>query len=98
MVMGNYNKTVANSGFSKMPDAKYYDLYTSTNITGLGHALEETQNWYSDYSSNLTTSEPWIGRGGSSAHPDNAGIFFYTLHEGSNNDINHTFRAVLSLG
>ena len=100
IVMGNYNKNVANSGFSKMPNDKYYDLYTSTNITGLGHALEETQNWYSDYSSNLTTSEPWIGRGGSVTHYENAGIFFYTLHEGSENlgDPKHTFRVVLSLG
>ena len=31
-VMGNYNDMVGSSGFSAMPEAKYYDKYTSDSI------------------------------------------------------------------
>ena len=30
-VMGNYNDTIKNAGFSSMPEAKYYDKYTGTD-------------------------------------------------------------------
>jgi hypothetical protein len=57
-VMGNYNQTIGNSGFSILPDAEYYNNYPSsiftnnnyitnnnqcTWITCGGHALHETR-------------------------------------------------------
>ena len=46
-VMGNYNDTIGSSGFSSMPESKYYDKYTSDNVRQacngeecLSHALK----------------------------------------------------------
>ena len=47
-VMGNYNDTISNAGFSSMPEAKYYDKYTGTDSDSdftkyhLGDATKET--------------------------------------------------------
>ena len=54
-VMGNYNDIVGNSGFSIMPNAKYYDKYTNPTVSTacnggecLSHGLSETAGWYND--------------------------------------------------
>ncbi len=70
-VMGNYNNKVSSSGFSSMPEAKYYDFYETTSPTtacdgGIcyGHALSEIQGWYNDSVGFVTASIPWFVRGG----------------------------------
>jgi len=60
------------SAYAKMPPAKYYDRYTSTNpetacngSVCYGHALSETLGWYSHASSPfVTASTPWSMFGG----------------------------------
>ena len=51
-VMANYNDIIANSGFETMPDAKYYNKYTSDNVSTacdgkecISHGLSETSGW-----------------------------------------------------
>ena len=70
-VMGNYNNLIGSSGFSTMPETQYYDLYTTTNLSTAcnggvcyGHALSETSTWYKDASVLISSSNPWIVRGG----------------------------------
>ena len=57
--------------FSSKPDSKYYDDYTTTssltacnNGICYGHALSETAGWYDREIYSLSTSSPWILRGG----------------------------------
>jgi len=99
-VMGVYNKTVGSSGISTWPDAKYYDNYNSTTITkacnsGIcyGHALSETQGWYNDHHSFLTTSYVWLVRGDYHNGMTNAGMFSFTYGNGANTG--NAFRVVL---
>ncbi|MBQ2872554.1 MAG: hypothetical protein IJE89_00970 [Bacilli bacterium] len=64
-VMGHYGDTIGSmdkSGFTSMPEKKYYDLYSPTDFPGTasenlsyctidtcgGHALNETAGWYGD--------------------------------------------------
>lgn len=84
-VMANYNGTVSSSGFSSMPDAKYYDKYTTNNITtacGGGpctsHSLGETAGWYNDFQFMTTTTYPWLVRGGRYDDVSNAGMFAFS--------------------
>ena len=80
-VMGVYNKTIRSSGFSSLPDAKYYNNYTGSSYTG--HALTETKNWYSDYASFVDTSYPWFVRGGYYGNRTNAGVFYFNRDNGN---------------
>lgn len=82
-VMGVYNKTISSSGFSSLPDEKYYNNYTAT--TYQGHALNETAGWYSDYSNSIGFSYPWVVRSYSSSTSYNSGIFYYENGVGSSN-------------
>ena len=75
LVMGVYNKSIVKSGFSSLPDTKYYNNYTGTSYTG--HALTETQNWYSDYAYFVYTSYPWFVRGGYFNDGAYAGVFYF---------------------
>ena len=95
-VMGNYNDTVASSGFTSMPESKYYDKYTSSvaseacnGVICKSHALSETLGWYSDYDSMISETHPWPLHSGSYGSSDNAGIFSFGP---SNSSINGTFR------
>ena len=72
-VMGVYNKTISSSGFSSLPDEKYYNNYTAT--TYQGHALTETARWYSDNASFVNSGLPWFRRGGYYSDGMNAGVF-----------------------
>ena len=90
-VMGNYNNTIAESGFNTMPESKYYDLYTPEDIDTLcnetnclSHGLYETLNWYGDafsvFSSNTYLS--WVLRGGFYGYnrtDGETGIFYFTI-------------------
>ena len=100
-VMGNYNNVVGSSGFSSMPDAKYYDKYTSDDVSTacsgsicLSHGLSETSGWYND--SNTLTSEqyPWMIRSGRYSA---SGIFFYYGSSGLGGPtVNVTYRIAIS--
>ncbi len=61
-VMGVYSNTISDSGFSSLPDNKYYNNYTATSYTG--HAISETKGWYNDQSFSVYFSvSPWFLRG-----------------------------------
>ena len=79
-VMGVYSNTISSSGFSSLPDQKYYNNYTDASYTG--HALTETENWYSDDAYFVSAGYPWFLRGGvydTSAH---AGVFGFSYYFG----------------
>ena len=79
-VMGVYNKTISNSGFSSLPDTKYYNNYTGSSYTG--HALTETAGWYSDIPNFVGMGSPWFERGGVYSIGTNAGVFNFSIHDG----------------
>lgn len=74
-VMGNYNGIVGTkSGFSTLPDNKYYNMYTTTSFTG--HALTETKGWYGDSLSLPTEAKNFFQRGAAYYSGTVAGIFY----------------------
>jgi hypothetical protein len=81
LVMGNLNNTLASSGFTALPDAKYTDTFSIPTINDcakscLGQDLSEVAGWRSATASWVTSSSPWIIRGGNS-------IFSYNTSDGS---------------
>ena len=111
-VMGNYNDTISNAGFSSMPEAKYYDKYTGTdsnrNFTKyhLGDATKETLEtksssssydaWYGVYSISVYSFRPWVVRGGVYDGGTNAGVFYFFTNNGTS-DAADSFRVVLGV-
>ena len=112
-VMGHWSDnlnspTYEYSGFSSMPDAKYYDLYDSSTFDGDsdsniqkctlatcgGHALNETAGWYSDYAIFVNSSLSWFLRGGNSSTGAGAGVFNFG-HSGGYAYDSYSFRSVL---
>ena len=92
-VMGVYNKAIGYSGFSSLPDTKYYNNYTGSSYTG--HALDETSGWYSDdaYFPNMSVS--WFLRGGHYGNSTIAGVFDF--HRGNCQlDSNYSSRFVIT--
>ena len=79
-VMGVYSKTISNSGFSSLPDSKYYNNYTGSSYTG--HALTETAGWYSDDADFVNSSSPWFIRGRSYGDGLAAGVFYFSRAAG----------------
>ncbi len=92
---GNGKPKIGSSGFvasgntNLIPDAKYYDVYTTNLATSCttkeecyGHALSETAGWYGDYQTFVTFSLPWFMRGGNlgSAY---SGVFHFDYSNGS---------------
>ena len=108
-VMGNYDGTIGASEFSTLPDSKYYDIYPSSIFTGDsttnmsfcsltlcgGHALYETAKWYEEYFVFISSSNPWIGRGGRDNNSIDAGIFNSGANNGGSSNSHHTWRSVL---
>ena len=101
-IMVNYNDTVGSSGFSTMPEAKYYDKYTSDDINTacnggecLSHALSETINWYGDFNNMINEEFPWLARGGHYSGNTDAGIFYQGRSDGNNNNA-ISFRLVMT--
>ena len=84
-----------NSGFTGMlydgttytgvsfPDSKYYNLYTGSSYTG--HALTETNGWYSDDADFVNSKYPWFVRGGYYNSITNAGEFNFSYSHGNAN-------------
>ena len=79
-VMGVYNKTISNSGFSSLPDTKYYNNYTVLGYSS--HALTETQEWYWDAAIYVESSYPWYSRGGMFSESSGAGVFKFSQANG----------------
>ena len=103
-VMGNYNTSKGDAGFDNLPEAKYYDLYTTTSATtscdgGIcyGHALSETAGWYQDYPNFISSSYPWFIRGGEYSHHTSAGVFGFSYGDGRSIST-YASRAVLAPG
>ena len=100
-VMGNYNNKISSSGFSTLPNSKYYDTYSITSNSSCtiatcgGHALFETANWYSDYAFFVNSSYPWFIRGGYYDNGADAGAFGSNYNYGSAHSY-YSFRLVLS--
>ena len=105
-VMGNLNNTVASSGFGSSSviaqiDNKYINRYTANNGLIYGDAVYETSSgstgstgWNSDYSSFITASYPWFGRGGAWDNGTDAGVFAFS-DNGGNVDSSRSFRPAL---
>jgi len=101
-VMGVYNKTISNSGFSSLPEEKYYDNYTTDNATTAcdgelcyGHALRETAGWYSDIQGIVNSRQPWFYRGSYYSHIQSAGVFASDTNTGIGNAL-YSFRVVIT--
>ena len=100
-VMANYNDMTGNSGFITMPESKYYDKYTSSDVLTacngtecLSHSLSETSRWYSDY--NVMTDEQSLYLLRSGLYDDlNSGIFFYVRANGGIS-AGYTFRLAIT--
>ena len=92
-VMGVYSNTISSSGFSSLPDTKYYNNYTESSYTG--HALTETKNWYSDSAIFVNSSSPWFMRGGNYGNGTYAGVFYFSINDG-NSYSNYSSRLVIS--
>ena len=103
-VMGNYYRKKGTSGFTTLPDRKYYDNYTTTNSRtacngGIcyGHGLSEVSNWYGDGAHFVNDSHPWFLRDCSFSGGSLAGSFFFTNSDGNAVD-NRAARSVLVVG
>ncbi len=91
-VMGVYNNSKSASGFSDLPDIKYYNNYTTTQYQG--HALYATKGWYYDGNDVLDTNKSWYVRGGEYNSKLSAGVFYYYTYYGSN--VYYTVRYVIT--
>ena len=103
LVMANYNDIIANSGFETMPDAKYYNKYTSDNVSTacdgkecISHGLSETSGWYTDYHTMVNETYPWLLRGGGCINSANAGVFYFNYNDYGGVRNNGSFRLVMS--
>ena len=83
-VMANYNDVISESGFITMPDSKYYDKYTTSDVntacngsTCLSQGLSEVNGWYNDYTNMISDTHSWMVNGGGYYTSTNAGIFGY---------------------
>ena len=103
-VMANYNDVVGNSGFSSMPESKYYDKYitddANTACNGnkcISHALSEVSRWYQDVHLMPNDTEAWMMRGGVMDGANN-GIFYYSNANNSGGMVtSYSFRLVATI-
>lgn len=103
-VMGNYNDIIGNSGFSMMPESKYYNKYTSNTLTlacngndCLSHALSETNGWYGDVGNMISDAHPWLMRGGYLGSGNIGGIFRIECYGAGNVYVDYSFRLVIGM-
>ncbi len=99
---------VASGDTNPIPNAKYYDLYTSSNPSSedgklsatacngvcYGHALSEMLGWHSDKQYFVYSISPWLLRGGMYADTSYAGVFYFNARTGAAST-NFSFRLVL---
>ena len=98
-VMGNYNDMIGNSSFESMPESKYYDKYTSSDLLTacdgnecLSQGLSETAGWYNDYQ---TMTMSWLMRSAFYGDGRISGIFVFGQLNG-NYLTSVSFRLVIS--
>ena len=105
-VMANYNDILGKSGFTVMPESKYYNKYTGTSAANacnggecLSHALLEVSGFYGDFSQIGNEQYPWTLRGGYFGSSTSAGVFSFAQSNGNgNNDsgYSYSFRLAMS--
>ena len=110
---GNVQVGSSGFSTSSLPDSKYYDLYDyqAEDVVGytryhLGDATREVLKntssqggnaWWSDYSYNIYSSNPWVHRGGRYNDGSSTGVFCFSRDYGWGY-VNFSFRSVLSAG
>ncbi len=101
-LMAVYDSTIGSSGFSSLPNSKYYDNYTTKSSTtacssGIcyGHALSEIAGWYSDTAVFYSTGYLWIRRGGGYSDPHTAGVFSFSCASIASGSESSSFRVVV---
>ena len=110
---GNVQVESSGFSTSSLPDSKYYDLYDYQAEDGVGYTryhlgdatrevLKNTSSqggnaWWSDYSYNIYSSEPWVVRGGNFNHGTTAGVFAFG-RSNAGGWTSDSFRSVLSAG
>ncbi|HCY44091.1 MAG TPA: hypothetical protein DHU33_01545 [Firmicutes bacterium] len=110
---GNVQVGSSGFSTASLPDSKYYDLYDYQAEDGVGYTryhlgdatrevLKNTSSqgqnvWWGDYSYNIYSSEPWVGRGGNYRCGPWAGVFFFD-RGGAGVSMVGSFRSVLSAG
>ncbi len=84
-VMGNLNNIVYQAGFNPMPEAKYYNKYTTTATSIKGDAInaDGTVGFYGDYQVFADSTYPWFNRGGRYSDGVLTGIFDFFHHGGT---------------
>ena len=101
--MGNWANTSSLSGFTIFPTSKYYDLYQGTSGASItkskaimGDSIYENKQWYSDGITFITTSSPWMSRGGFYNNTNSvAGIFYLNNYSIGDSYFNYTFHTTL---
>ena len=110
---GNVQVGSSGFSTSSLPDSKYYDLYDYQAEDGVGYTryhlgdatrevLKNTSSqggnaWWSDYSYNIYSSEPWVLRGGNCYYGSSAGVFAFNRVDAGGWTAS-SFRSVLSAG
>ena len=110
---GNVQVASSGFSTSSLPDSKYYDLYDYQAEDGVGYTryhlgdatreiLKNTSShggnaWWSDYSYNIYSSEPWVDRGGGYSYGTNAGVFSFSWTN-AGGTTHSSFRSVLTAG
>ena len=95
-VMGNFNAKAGSSGFSKFPTSEYVNTYTASSVTSCslsecgGHALYETNEWYTDLSNFNNASYPFTVRGGGYSDKGTAGAFYFGRNNGYSSSLSVT--------
>ena len=108
---GNVQVDSSGFSTSSLPDSKYYDLYDYQAEDGVGYTRyhlgdatrevlkntsSQVQNaWWSDYSYNIYSSEPWVDRGGHYYNSSAAGVFNFSRYYGLISTAG-SFRSVLT--
>ena len=107
---GNVQVGASGFSTSSLPDSKYYDLYDYQAEDGVGYTryhlgdatrevLKNTSSqgdnaWWSDYSYNIYSSNPWVVRGGSYYSGSGAGVFDFARPDAWGGT-NTSFRSVI---
>ena len=105
-MMANYNDMLGNSGFTSMPESKYYDKYTSNDVSNacngnecISHALSETASWYDDNHTMADENTIWLLRGGAFEYGTKMGLFSFgrSTYGFGGPAINDTFRIIIAI-
>ena len=108
---GNVQVGSSGFSTASLPDSKYYDLYDYQAEDGVGYTRyhlgdatrevlkitsSQGQNaWWSDYSYNIYSTYPWVGRGGRYSYGTDAGMFYFYM-AGAGGWTSDSFRSVLT--